>query len=104
MKPQKNVKICKDEVTENWILAACQFFLYEIPKCLLTVIGSQHYASHDHTDYKNYDIKNRVLDNEGSTVWALCIDHNASLCAETGVKSSLRMGHFDKNYEKRGSK
>ena len=43
-----------------------------------------------------------MFDNEGSKVWALCLDQNASLWAETGVTGSLRMGHFDKYYEKRG--
>ena len=43
-----------------------------------------------------------MFDNEGSKVWALCSDQNTSLLAETGGKSSLRMGHFDKYNEKRG--
>ena len=45
-----------------------------------------------------------MFDNEGSKVLVLCLDQNASLWPETGVKSSVRMGHFDKYYEKRGLK
>ena len=44
----------------------------------------------------------RVFDSEGSNVWAFCSDQNIFLWAETGSKSSLRMGHFDKYNEKRG--
>ena len=45
-----------------------------------------------------------MFDNEGSKVWALCLDQNVPEWAQTGVKSSLRMGHFDKYYEKKGLK
>ena len=52
----------------------------------------------------SYVFNYRVFDNEGGKVWALCLDQYASLRHQTGVKSSVRLGHFDKYYEKRGLK
>jgi hypothetical protein len=45
-----------------------------------------------------------VFDNEGGKVWSLCLDQYVSLQHQTGVKSSVRLGHLHKYYEKKGLK
>ena len=50
-------------------------------------------------NWSEYSHNYRVF--EGSKLWALCFDKNVPVGARTGVKSPLRMGHFDKYYEKK---